>query len=110
MGAERGARAGRPLAAGAESEGERGARPRAVGSELSGCPLAATARTAGTTPCRGEGRGRFERRGGLGARAGGEEVGLGRGGQGAGTGWVGQGRGGAWQAVRSQGGTRGGAG
>lgn len=44
---QRWARAGRPLAAGAESEGERGARPRAVGPEPRGCPLAATAGTAG---------------------------------------------------------------
>lgn len=41
------ARAGRPLAAGAESEGERGGRPRAVGPEPCGCPPAATAGTAG---------------------------------------------------------------
>lgn len=44
---QRWARGGRPLAAGAESEGERGARPRAVGPEPCGCPPAATAGTAG---------------------------------------------------------------
>ena len=67
---QRWARTGRPLAAGAESEGERGARPRAVGPEPRGCPLAATAGTAGRRfqprlwcqglskgACRGRGRG-----------------------------------------------------
>lgn len=44
------ARAERPLAARAESEGERGARPRAVRPEPRGCPPAATAGTAGTAP------------------------------------------------------------
>lgn len=91
------ARAERPLAARAESEGERGARPRAVRPEPRGCPPAATAGTAGTAPLGhgaaqvraaagagvGRGRGREHSEGwgngaGPGAEGAGPEAGLGR--------------------------------